>query len=100
MKLDNKVVLITGAGGGIGQAAVRKFVSEGAKVMLADIGTDVTQTLVDELGSEHCACVAVDVAMADQVEAADRPAPQAIIPGGEGGGPVSRRRFLPRAGAR
>ena len=43
MKLDNKVVLITGAGGGIGQAAVRKFVSEGAKVMLADIGTDVTQ---------------------------------------------------------
>ena len=68
MKLDNKVVLITGAGGGIGQAAVRKFVSEGAKVMLADIGTDVTQTLVDELGSERCACVAVDVAVADQVE--------------------------------
>ena len=68
MKLDNKVVLITGAGGGIGQAAVRKFVSEGAKVMLADIGTDETQVLVDELGSEHCACVAVDVAVADQVE--------------------------------
>ncbi|MBT7563831.1 MAG: SDR family NAD(P)-dependent oxidoreductase, partial [Porticoccaceae bacterium] len=38
MRLNNKVVLITGAGGGIGQAAVRKFVSEGAKVMLADIG--------------------------------------------------------------
>jgi NAD(P)-dependent dehydrogenase (short-subunit alcohol dehydrogenase family) len=68
MKLDNKVVLITGAGGGIGQAAVRKFVSEGAKVMLADIGTEVTQALVDELGSELCACVAVDVAVADQVE--------------------------------
>jgi NAD(P)-dependent dehydrogenase (short-subunit alcohol dehydrogenase family) len=47
MRLNNKVVLITGAGGGIGQAAVRKFVSEGAKVMLADIGLDVTQTLVD-----------------------------------------------------
>ena len=68
MKLNNKVVLITGAGGGIGQAAVRKFVSQGAKVMLADIGTEVTQQLVNELGSEHCACIAVDVAEADQVE--------------------------------
>lgn len=68
MRLNNKVVLITGGGGGIGQAAVRKFVSEGAKVMLADIGLDVTQTLVDELGPERCACVAVDVSQADQVE--------------------------------
>ncbi|MGK0499693.1 MAG: NAD(P)-dependent dehydrogenase (short-subunit alcohol dehydrogenase family) [Oceanicoccus sp.] len=68
MKLNNKVVLITGAGGGIGQAAVRKFVSEGAKVMLADICTDTTQSLVDELGADKCACVAVDVSQADQVE--------------------------------
>ena len=68
MRLDKKVVLITGAGGGIGQAAVRKFVSEGAKVMLADIGTESTQPLVDELGSDNCACVAVDVTQADQVE--------------------------------
>ena len=57
MKLDQKVVLITGAGGGIGQAAVRKFVSEGAKVMLADINTDITQPLVNELGADRCACV-------------------------------------------
>jgi len=68
MRLDKKVVLITGAGGGIGQAAVRKFVGEGAKVMLADIGTELTQPLVDELGSDQCACVAVDVTQADQVE--------------------------------
>ena len=68
MRLDKKVVLITGAGGGIGQAAVRKFVSEGAKVMLEDIGTESTQPLVDELGSDNCACVAVDVTQADQVE--------------------------------
>lgn len=68
MKLEHKVALITGAGGGIGQAAVRKFVSEGAKVMLADINTDATQLLVDELGADHCACVAVDITQADQVE--------------------------------
>lgn len=68
MKLDHKVVLITGAGGGIGQAAVRKFVAEGAKVMLADLTTEVTQQLVNELGADLCACVAVDVAQDDQVE--------------------------------
>ena len=68
MKLNNKVVLITGAGGGIGMAASRKFIAEGAKVMLADIGTSVTQQLVDEFGAERCACVAVDVTQADQVE--------------------------------
>lgn len=68
MKLSNKVVLITGAGGGIGQAAVRKFVAEGARVMLADLGTDHTQPLVDELGADLCACVAVDVTQDDQVE--------------------------------
>ena len=68
MKLDHKVVLITGAGGGIGQAAVRKFVAEGAKVMLADLTTEVTQQLVNELGADRCACVAVDVTQDDQVE--------------------------------
>ena len=68
MKLNNKVVLITGAGGGIGQAAVRKFVAEGARVMLADLGTDDTQPLVDKLGADLCACVAVDVTQDDQVE--------------------------------
>ena len=67
MKLNNKVVLITGAGGGIGQAAVRKFVAEGAKVMLADITGESTQLLVNELGSERCACVMVDVSQDDQV---------------------------------
>jgi NAD(P)-dependent dehydrogenase (short-subunit alcohol dehydrogenase family) len=67
MKLDNKVVLITGAGGGIGQAAVRKFIDEGAKVMMADLTTEDTQSLVDDLGSDLCACVAVDVSQDDQV---------------------------------
>jgi len=67
MKLNNKVVLITGAGGGIGQAAVRKFVAEGAKVMLADITDESNQLLVSELGSEHCACVTVDVSQDGQV---------------------------------
>ena len=38
MKLNNKVVLITGAGGGIGMAASRKFIAEGAKVVCGGPG--------------------------------------------------------------
>ena len=69
MKLEQKVVLITGAGGGIGMAAVRRFVAEGAKVMLADMDTEVTQALADELGADRCAAMAVDVTQEQQVKA-------------------------------
>ena len=69
MKLEQKVVLITGAGGGIGVAAVRRFVAEGAKVMLADMDTEVTQALADELGADRCAAMAVDVTQEQQVKA-------------------------------
>ena len=37
MKLKNKVVLITGALGGIGTAIARRFDDEGAQLALADI---------------------------------------------------------------
>jgi NAD(P)-dependent dehydrogenase (short-subunit alcohol dehydrogenase family) len=36
--LDGKVVLITGAGGGIGRAHARVFAGEGAKVVVNDVG--------------------------------------------------------------
>lgn len=36
MRLDNKTVIITGAGSGIGRATALRFASEGAQLMLAD----------------------------------------------------------------
>ena len=39
-KLDGKVAIITGAARGIGAAATRLFVAEGAKVMMADVLAD------------------------------------------------------------
>ena len=36
--LDGKVVIITGAGGGIGRAHARLFAGEGAKIVVNDVG--------------------------------------------------------------
>ncbi len=37
MTLENKVAIVTGAAGGIGLAIARRFVQDGAKVVIADI---------------------------------------------------------------
>ncbi|MGH3437363.1 MAG: glucose 1-dehydrogenase [Sciscionella sp.] len=49
-RLQNKVALITGASEGQGAAAARRYVAEGARVMIADIADDEGKSLADELG--------------------------------------------------
>lgn len=61
MRLANKVALITGAGGEIGTEAARKFVAEGAKVMLADLNESVLKNLVAELGEDNAGWVIANV---------------------------------------
>lgn len=39
MKLKNKIAIVTGGGGGIGSAIVKRFCNEGAKVIILDRGT-------------------------------------------------------------
>ena len=48
--LKEKTAIITGAASGIGEAAARLFVAEGARVVLADINADRLETLAHELG--------------------------------------------------
>jgi 3-oxoacyl-[acyl-carrier protein] reductase len=60
--LTGKVLLITGGGGGIGAACVRKAVALGAQVALHDVNDRGSgKRLADELGPEKCRFVAADL---------------------------------------
>jgi len=48
--LENAVALITGASGAIGTATARRFVREGAQVVVTDVRDDGLTALADELG--------------------------------------------------
>jgi 3alpha(or 20beta)-hydroxysteroid dehydrogenase len=54
MRLDGKTALITGAARGQGAAAARRFVAEGARVVLTDVLDDQGKELAAELGAEYC----------------------------------------------
>ena len=50
-RLDGKVVLITGAARGTGAATARRFVAEGARVLVGDVLDELGQGVAHELGS-------------------------------------------------
>ncbi len=60
-KLDGKVAIITGGSGGIGNAAARLFVAEGAQVMVVDLGEEALRGVVADIGGDNIACCAADV---------------------------------------
>lgn len=65
MRLQGKVAIITGAARGMGQSHARRFVQEGARVVLTDISAEAGQKLAEELGS-HALFIAHDVTRFDQ----------------------------------
>ena len=65
-RLAGKTAIITGGASGIGEATVRLFVEEGARVLIADTQTDKGQELADKLGDAAFFCQ-VDVTREEDV---------------------------------
>ena len=67
--IKDKVVVITGASSGLGEATARRLVKGGAKVVLGARRMERLQSLAQELGLDERAVVKTDVTQRDQVEA-------------------------------
>lgn len=67
-RFANKVVVITGGGSGIGLAAVKRFVQEGAKLMLAGRNEQALKDAVSEAGAKNAAYVVTDVTRSEDNE--------------------------------
>ena len=68
MRLAGKTAIVTGGGSGFGAGIARKFIAEGAQVVIADINLAAAESLSDELGAAAFAAH-VDVADLGSVKA-------------------------------
>ena len=55
MRLTNKTAIVTGGASGFGEAIVKKFRNEGARVVIADINQTAAEALSEELGKNTVA---------------------------------------------
>ena len=67
MRLENKVAIVTGGASGFGKGIVEKFISEGAKVLIADLNIESANQLQEKLGKNAIA-LKVDVTKTLDVE--------------------------------
>jgi NAD(P)-dependent dehydrogenase (short-subunit alcohol dehydrogenase family) len=69
-RLEGKVAIVTGGARGIGEAIVRAFVRQGARVVIADIDDAAGEALAAALGGACCSYVHCDVSEEADVERA------------------------------
>jgi len=65
-RLDGRIAVVTGGCSGIGLATVRRFASEGARVVIGDVDEERGPGIAEEVGGRYVHC---DVTDAEQVEA-------------------------------
>lgn len=68
-ELEDQVIIVTGAAGGIGQAMSREFASAGATVVLAGRTAESLQAVAADLGNSPSLVVPTDVTNSDAVDA-------------------------------
>ena len=66
MRMNNKIAIVTGGGSGFGEGIARKFITEGAKVLVADRDEAAAQRVASALG---CEAIRADVTVAADVKA-------------------------------
>ncbi|MET3953295.1 NAD(P)-dependent dehydrogenase (short-subunit alcohol dehydrogenase family) [Rhodococcus sp. OAS809] len=101
MQLKDTSALVCGGAGGFGEATVRRLVSAGAHVVIADLADEKGKALEAELGGK-VRFLSTDVTSEDSVQAAvdaageEAPLRSTVI---VHGGPAAARRIVSRSGA-
>ena len=67
-RLSGKVAVITGGAAGIGLAAAKLFVEEGAKVLLVDLNEDALRKAVQPIDNATISYAVADVTQSAQVK--------------------------------
>ena len=70
MRVQNKVIIVTGAGGGIGEGIAKRLAAEGAKLVVNDINTVLGEKVVGEIvaAGGTATFFAADVTKTDDVK--------------------------------
>lgn len=63
---EGKVAVVTGGASGIGAAAIRAFANHGAAVVIADVDTDASAIIVDELSTQGARAAAIQTDVFDE----------------------------------
>ena len=66
MRLKGKKCIVTGGSSGIGKATVKRFIAEGAEVLIADIDIEESEKIAEELG-EAVDFIKCDVRLEDDI---------------------------------
>ena len=66
LEFQDKIVILTGAAGGIGTALAREFAGRGARLALCDLNAAALEALSGELGALHMIC---DVTVESHIQA-------------------------------
>ncbi|MCQ9636646.1 bifunctional aldolase/short-chain dehydrogenase [Chryseobacterium sp. WG23] len=65
--LSRKIAIVTGAGGGIGQAIADKMVQEGAVVVFTDLNQEALDAVTEEYSKDQAVAVTCDVTSEDAI---------------------------------